>query len=110
MSLLRSKFLQAVLVVVAAFLFFRYGMQLLGLVLVGAAAPAPWSVLKLYMAIVLAAVLVYVSSDSDSWRAFLAPIRSILADDSKRPIRFGLMVFLPGFFGYYSYTQVAAKG
>ena len=99
MSLLRSKFLHAALVLLVTFLFFRFGIR----------PPAPWSVLKLYMAIVLAAVLVYVSSDSDSWRAFLAPVRSTLADDSKRPIRFAVMVLVPSFFGYYAYTQAAAK-
>ena len=99
MILLRSKFLRAVLVLVLTFLFFRFGIR----------PPAPWSVLKLYMAIVLVAVLVYVSSDSDSWRAFLAPVRSTLADDSRRPIRFAVMVLLPSFFGYYAYTQAAGK-
>ena len=99
MSLLRSKSFQALLVLMGTFLLFRFGIR----------PPAPWSVLKLYMAIVLVAVLVYVSSDSDSWRAFLAPVRSTLADDSKRPIRFAVMVLLPSLLGYYAYTQAAAK-
>ena len=99
MSFLRSKSFQAFLVLMGTFLLFRFGIR----------PPAPWSVLKLYMAIVLVAVLVYVSSDSDSWRAFLAPIRSTLADDSKRPIRFAVMVLLPSLLGYYAYTQAAAK-
>src|SRR3990172_7815551 len=99
MSFLRSKSFQAFLVLMGTFLLFRFGIR----------PPAPWSVLKLYMAIVLVAVLVYVSSDSDSWRAFLAPVRSTLADDSRRPIRFAVMVLLPSFFGYYAYTQAAGK-
>ncbi len=99
MSLLRSKLFQALLVLIGTFLLFRFGIR----------PPAPCSVLKLYMAIVLVAVLVYVSSDSDSWRAFLAPIRSTLADDSRRPIRFAVIVLLPSFFGYYAYMQAAGK-
>src|SRR3990172_452409 len=99
MILLRSKFLRAVLVLVLTFLFFRFGIR----------PPAPWSVLKLYMAIVLVAVLVYVSSDSDSWRAFLAPVRSTLADDSRRPVPVAVLGLLPSFFGYYAYTQAAGK-
>lgn len=98
MNLFRSKFFQAVLVLVAAFLFFRFGIR----------PPAPRSVLSLYMTIVLIAVLVYVSSNSDSWRQFLAPLRSLLVDDRKRPLRLALMVLLPLFFGYYAYTQAAA--
>ena len=99
MSWLRSKFAQAVLVLVVVFVLFRFGIR----------PPAPWSVVTLYMAIVLIAVLVYVSSDSDSWRNFLAPIRSTLIDDSKRPIRYALMVLIPLVVGYYAYTQAAAR-
>ncbi len=99
MGLLRSRFFQAVLVLVVTSMFFRFGIR----------PPAPSSVFTLYMTIVLIAVLVYVSSDSDSWRAFLAPIRSTLVEDSKRPVRFALMVLLPIFLGYYAYTQAAAR-
>src|SRR5712691_5476196 len=99
MNLFRSKFFQAVLVLVLTFLFSRFGIR----------PPAPQSVLSLYMTVVLIAVLVYVSSDSDSWRNFLAPIRSTLADDSKRPIRLALMVLIPVVVGYYAYTQAAAR-
>ncbi len=99
MNFFRSKFFQAVVVLVLTFLFFRFGIR----------PPAPQSVLSLYMTVVLIAVLVYVSSNSDSWRNFLAPIRSTLVDDSKRPLRSALMVLLPLLFGYYAYTQAAAK-
>ncbi|MBI3015117.1 MAG: c-type cytochrome [Candidatus Tectomicrobia bacterium] len=97
--MIRSKFFQAILVLVLAFAFFRYGIR----------PPAPWSVVYLYMGIVLLAVLVYISSDSDSWRAFLRPIHLVLVDDEKRPIRLLLMVLLPLFLGYYAYSQAAAK-
>src|SRR6266540_701578 len=78
----RWKFLQAVSVLVAAFLIFKYGIQ----------PPMPFSLLVLYMAITLLAVLVYVSSDSDSWRAFVAPIWAV-----------------PVLIGYYAYSQAAAQ-
>jgi DMSO reductase family type II enzyme heme b subunit len=97
--MLKSKFLQAVLVLVVVFLLFRFGIR----------PPAPWSVFTLYMTIVLIAVLVWVSSDSDSWRAFLAPIRSTVVDDSRRPVRLALMILLPLCLGYYAYTQAAAR-
>lgn len=99
MGLLRSKFFQVILVLLVSFLTFRFGIR----------PPVPHSVLTLYMAIVLVAVLVYVSSDSDSWRTFLAPIRSTLIDDSKRPLRLALMVFFPMLIGFYAYTQASQK-
>src|SRR5215475_3061851 len=98
MSFLRSRFVQAVLLLVIAFVLFRFGIR----------PPAPWSVLTLYMSIVLLAVLVYVSSDSDSWRDFLRPIRSTLVSPDRRHLRLGLVIALPLLLGYYAYTQAAA--
>ena len=54
----RGKFLQAVLVLIVAAVVFKYVIR----------PPMPFSVFSLYMAVTLMAVLVYVSSDSDSWR------------------------------------------
>ena len=99
MNFLRSRLFQSVLVLVVAYLIFRFGIR----------PPVPFSVLSLYMAIVLLAVLVYVSSDADSWRAFLRPLRSTLVDDDKRILRLALMIVIPLLLGYYAYTQAAAK-
>jgi mono/diheme cytochrome c family protein len=99
MGLLRSRFVQAVLVLVISFAIFRLGIR----------PPAPWSVVSLYMAIVLLAVLIYVSSDSDSWRAFTRPIRSTLVDPERRLLRSVLLVVIPLLVGYYAYTQAAAQ-
>src|SRR5262245_64328484 len=98
MNLLRSRFVQAVLVLVIAFLIFRFGIR----------PPAPWSVLTLYMAIVLLAVLVYVSSDSDSWRNFMRPIRTTLVAPDKRLTRLALLIALQLMLGYYRYTLASA--
>jgi DMSO reductase family type II enzyme heme b subunit len=98
MGLLRSRLFQSLLVLVVAFAVFRFVIQ----------PPAPWSVITLYMGVVLLALLVYVSSDSDSWRAFLAPLRGLLVDDSLIPVRVVVMIVLPLCLGYYAYTQAAA--
>ncbi len=95
----RGKFLQAVLVLVVAFLVFKYGIQ----------PPMPFSVLAEYMAITLMAVLVYVSSDSASWAAFVRPIWATLTEPRRRPLRLGLGVALPLLVGYYAYSQAAAR-
>jgi DMSO reductase family type II enzyme heme b subunit len=95
----RGKFLQAVLVLVAAFLVFRFGIR----------PPMPFSVLALYMAITLLAVLVYVSSDSDSWRAFVAPIWRTLTDPRRRVLRVALGVLIALLVGYGAYSQASAR-
>ena len=99
MNLLTSRFVQAVLILVIAFGLLRFGIR----------PPAPWSVLTIYMMIVFLAVLVYVSSDADSWRSFVRPMWSTLVDPDKRVVRLGLLVVLPLLLGYYAYSQAAAK-
>jgi mono/diheme cytochrome c family protein len=99
MTFVKSRFVQAVVVVAVSFLVLRFGIR----------PPAPWSVIELYMFVVLMAVLIYVSADSDSWRAFVRPIRSTLVDPDKRRVRLAFFVVLPLLFGYYTYTQASAK-
>jgi mono/diheme cytochrome c family protein len=97
--MLRSKFLQAVLVLVIAYAILQFAIR----------PGAPWSVLSLYMGIVLLAVMIYVSSNSDAWRDFLRPIRAVLVDPDQRVFRAVLLVVIPLLLGYYAYTQAAAK-
>ena len=99
MKLLRSRLFHAAFILVAAFVLLRFGIK----------PPAPFSVLSLYMMVVLLSTLVYVSSDSDSWRAFLRPLRATAVDRDKRTLRLALMVVIPLLLGYYAYTQAAAK-
>jgi mono/diheme cytochrome c family protein len=99
MSLLRSRFFQAVVVLALSFVVLRFGIQ----------PPAPWSVLTLYMFIVLLAVLIFVSSDRDSWADFVAPIWATLVRPERRGLRLALLVILPLLLGYYAYTQAAAR-
>ena len=94
----RGKFLQAASVLVGAFLLFRYGIR----------PPIPFSVLSLYCFVTLLAVLIYISSDSDSWRAFVRPIWQTLAAPGRRPLRLALGVTIPLLLGYYVYSQAAA--
>src|SRR5260370_8251749 len=95
MSLLRPRCVQAVLILVLAFVVLRFGIR----------PPAPWSVIKIYMTVLLLAVLIYVSSDSDSWRSFVGPIRAPLVDPSRRAVRLALPAVLPVLLGHSPYTQ-----
>src|SRR2546428_7804224 len=99
MRVLRSRFVQAVVILVGAFLVLRFGIR----------PPAPWSVIQIYMAVVFLAVLIFVSSDTDSWRSFVNPMRAALVAPSQRPVRIVLAVALPILLGYYAYTQAAAR-
>jgi mono/diheme cytochrome c family protein len=99
MNVLRSRFTQAVIILVVAFAVLRFGIR----------PPAPWSVLTLYMAIIFLATLVFVSSDADSWRSFINPIWTTLVEPRRRLLRSALVIVIPLLLGYYAYTQAAAK-
>ncbi len=99
MTFLRSRFVQAVIILVVAAVLLRYGIR----------PAAPWSVFTLYMAIVFLGVLIFVSSDADSWRGFIRPMRAVLVDPDKRYVRHALVIAIPLLLGYYAYTQAAAK-
>src|SRR2546428_14044578 len=99
MSVLRSRFVQAVVILVGAFLALRFGIR----------PPAPWSVIQIYMAVVFLAGLIFVSSDPDSWCSFVYPKRAALAAPGHRPVPIALAVGLPTLPGHYGYTQAAAR-
>jgi mono/diheme cytochrome c family protein len=99
MRLLRSRFFQAVAIFVVAFVVLRFGIR----------PPAPWSVVRLYLAIIAMALLVFVSSDRDSWADFLRPMRATLTDPRYRLLRSVIVVLVPLLLGYYAYTQAAAR-
>src|SRR2546429_4078094 len=99
MSFLRSRFVQAVLVLVLAFVILRFGIR----------PPAPWSVLTLYMAIIFMAVLIFVSSHRDSWRDFISPIWSTLVRPERRALPTLPVVVLPPLLGHYPYTPAPAQ-
>ena len=99
MSWLRSRFVQAVFILAVAFCLLRFGIR----------PAAPWSVINIYMLVVFLAVMIYVSSDADSWRSFITPMRSALVDPDKRLVRTILLIAIPLLLGYYAYSQAAAK-
>src|SRR4026208_1093628 len=99
MSVLRSRFFQAVIVCVASSGLLRFGIR----------PPAPWSVLSLYLFIIGLALLIFVSSDRDSWGDFVRPIWLTLTDPRYRLVRSVIVVAVPLLLGYYAYTQAAAR-
>ena len=99
MNFLRSRFLQAVLILVVAFCIFRFGIQ----------PPAPWSVIKIYMLVVLLAVLIYVSSNADAWQQFVRPMWETLVRPDRTMLRGVLTIVFPLLLGYYAYSQAAAR-
>src|SRR5258705_10293288 len=98
MNVLRSRFFQAVVIWALAFGLLRFGIR----------PAAPWSVLSLYMFIISLALLIFVSSDRDSWGDFVYPIWLTLTDGRYRMLRSVIVVAVPLLPGYFAHTQIPA--
>ena len=95
MSFLRSRFVQAVVILVVAFLVLRFGIR----------PPAPWSVIEIYMAVVLLAVLL-------AGISYLVKVYDIAATDPGQSGYQSLLsmlvaaVFGKGFFYYLTMASI----
>lgn len=108
-EIIRHPFWQAVLLLVAAYLLFRYGIAYLPPLLGVRSAPVPQSILLQYMAIAAVGLLLHVSSDEARWRRFREPLHAALIDPDKRWVRASLLVVVPLVFGYAAYAEARPK-
>ena len=108
-ELLRHPFWQAVLLLVGAYLLFKWGVALIPPLLGIESAPVPGSVLLQYMLIALVGVLLYVSDNEARWRQFKGPITATLVDRDKRWLRGTLLVALPVLVGFVAFDQTRPK-
>jgi mono/diheme cytochrome c family protein len=109
-SVLKHKLAQYLLVLLLAFLFFRFGIPALSLVLTGTAAPVPAHLLwTIYMPIVALVMLLFVSSSEAAWLEFKAPLHTLLVERERRGVvilRAITLVALPLLAGLFAYLQV----
>lgn len=99
-----SPFWQAVVLLVLAFVIFKFGIPLLP-----GSAPVPASVVVQYTLIALVGILLYVSTEESTWQAFKEPIRSALVDPDKARVRGVLLLGLPIFIGFVAYNQARPR-
>lgn len=104
MNLLRQPFWQAIIVLIAAYLLFEFGIALMP-----GSAPVPSSVVLQYMLTAVVGVLLYVSADEARWREFKRPIHAVMVDSDKRVIRTVMLVVLPLLVGFVAYGRVRPR-
>lgn len=81
----------------------------LGVVFYGLSYPAlmlPKTLLIQYMVIIVIGVLLYFSFDDDRWNGFLSPLKAILRKPVLLPVRWLLLLAIPGVVAYIAYTMV----
>ena len=86
----------AVLILVVAFFFFKYGIPPL----------LPVSLMIQYMIICVIGVLLYFSFDEDIWSRFKSPIAAVLQKDATWPIRWFFLLTIPALIAYTTYIMV----
>jgi mono/diheme cytochrome c family protein len=106
MKLLRHPFWQAVIVMVVAWIVVKFGIPYVPPLLGVHSAPVPNSVLIEYLAIVLVAMLLYVSADENRWREFKAPINAAMVQPERKPVRLALLVLIPVLVGWITFGRV----
>ncbi|MCU7835881.1 MAG: c-type cytochrome [gamma proteobacterium symbiont of Taylorina sp.] len=88
--------LMAVIILVAVFVFFKYGIPPL----------LPVSLLIQYMIICVIGVLLFFSFDEDTWSRFKAPIAAVTQKDNTWPIRWFFLLAIPALIGYTAHIMV----
>jgi hypothetical protein len=97
---------QVVLIMVAAFVIFKFGIWLIPPLLGLASAPVPNSVLLQYMITVLVGALLYISDNDARWAEFKAPIHGTLVRPERRPLRIALLALVPLGVGLLTFLMV----
>ncbi|MCI0398750.1 MAG: cytochrome c [Chloroflexi bacterium] len=109
-SSLKHKLAQFLLVLVLAYLFFRFGIPALALLLTGTPAPVPTHLLwAIYMPTMALVMLLFVSANEAAWREFKAPLRTLVVERERRGVvllRQVILVALPLLAGLWAFFQV----
>lgn len=90
-----SKFLQAVILIVIAYLVFKFGLPPL----------VPRSLLIMYMVFASAAIILYVTSDEESAKSFGAPIKKVFKGENKG-LTYGVFAAIALVVGWVTYGMV----
>jgi mono/diheme cytochrome c family protein len=103
---LRHPFWQFALIIILAWLLFKFGIPYLPPLLGMRSAPTPNSVVLQFMAVVVVGMLLYVSSDERRWTVFKQPIQSVMVDHDKRILRIILLIAIPLLAGFVAFDRV----
>ncbi len=88
--------LMAVLILIAVFVFFKYGVPPL----------LPVTLLIQYMIICVIGVLLFFSFDEETWSRFKAPIAAVIQKDGTWPLRWFFLLAIPALIAYTAHIIV----
>ncbi|MGH7576205.1 MAG: c-type cytochrome [Longimicrobiales bacterium] len=105
-NFLRHPFWQTILVLITAWVLFRFGIVYLPPLIGIRSAPVPSSVQLQYLLTVLVGMLLYMSADATRWARFKAPINSVMIEPGLKWARAALLVLIPLLVGFVTYERV----
>jgi mono/diheme cytochrome c family protein len=108
-SVFAHPFAQAIIIELLAYLLFVYGLPFIAGLATGNPAPTPASILTFYMGITTAVVLLYISSNEETWRQFKRPIVTVLTEQENQSVaitRWAILILLPLLAGYQAYAAL----
>lgn len=105
-GVLKQPFWQAVLVLLVAYVLFKWGIPYIPPLFGIASAPLPSSVMLQFMMTVLVGVLIWVSDSEERWSEFKQPIQATMVDPSRRTLRVILMITIPVLIGFATFQRV----
>jgi len=107
---LNHKLTQFILLLILAFIFFRFGIPLLSATVTGTAAPVPAHLLwTIYMPTVTLVLLLFVSANEAAWNEFKAPLAILVIEREERGIvwlRRVILIAIPLLVGFFTYLQI----
>lgn len=103
---LEHPFWQSILLLIGAYLVFEFGIAYVPPLFGIDSAPVPSSVLWQYMLTALVGILIWVSDNEERWRRFKEPIARTLVEPNRRWLRVAMLVVIPLFVGWLTYSQV----
>ena len=106
---LRHPFWQAILLLVASYLLFKFGIAYVPPLFGVKSAPVPSSVVVEFMFIAIVGILIHVSSDEARWRRFKEPVSDTLVRRDRRTVRLALLIIVPLLAGFATYEQTRPR-
>lgn len=103
---LRHPFGISVVIMVIAYVAFKWGIAVIPPLLGMSSAPVPSSVVFQYMVTVLVGVLLWVSDNEERWTKFKAPIHRVMVDPDQKVVRTLLLVAIPSLVAFVTYDRV----
>ncbi len=94
-----SIFTKALTILLFIYVLIKWGILLAG-------PPLPSSLIEIYMALAIIAILFYITLSDQRIGEFLRPVRATFAEEKRKVLRVGILILFPLLLGYSAYSKL----